>query len=39
MTQTTFAPGTVITNRNRLWRMDAQAGYVLVATPLEPLRH
>jgi hypothetical protein len=35
MTQTTFAPGSVITNRNRLWRVDAQAGEVLVATPID----
>jgi hypothetical protein len=35
MTQTTFAPGTVIANRNRLWRVDAQAGEVLVATPID----
>jgi hypothetical protein len=35
MTQTTFAPGTVITNRNRLWRVDAQAGDVLIATPID----
>lgn len=24
MTDTTFAPGTVVTNRGRLWRVDAQ---------------
>jgi hypothetical protein len=35
MTQTTFAPGSVITNRNRLWRVDAQAGEVLVAMPID----
>jgi superfamily II DNA or RNA helicase len=35
MTQTTFAPGSVIANRNRLWRVDAQAGEVLVATPID----
>jgi hypothetical protein len=35
MTQTTFAPGTVIANRNRLWRVDAQAGDVLIATPID----
>jgi hypothetical protein len=32
MSQTAFAPGTVITNRNRLWRVDAQADDVLIAT-------
>lgn len=26
MPDTTFAPGTVITNRNRLWRVDAHEG-------------
>jgi SNF2 family DNA or RNA helicase len=35
MTQPAFAPGTVITNRNRLWRVDAQAGDVLIATPID----
>jgi len=35
MTQTTFSPGTVITNRNRLWRVGAQAGDVLIATPID----
>jgi hypothetical protein len=35
VTQTTFAPGSVISNRNRLWRVDAQAGEVLVATPID----
>jgi hypothetical protein len=34
MTQTTFAPGTVITNRNRLWRVDAQASDVSVGHAL-----
>lgn len=32
---TSFAPGTVVTNRNRLWRVDAQAGDVLVATSID----
>lgn len=31
----TFAPGTVITNRSRLWRVDAQDGNVLVATTID----
>ncbi|MBM3749250.1 MAG: DEAD/DEAH box helicase, partial [Acidobacteria bacterium] len=31
----TFAPGTVITNRSRLWRVDAQEGTVLVATTID----
>jgi ERCC4-related helicase len=31
----TFAPGTVITNRSRLWRVDAQEGNVLVATTID----
>ena len=35
MTQTAFAPGTVISNRNRLWRVDAQTGDVLIATPID----
>jgi hypothetical protein len=35
MTQPAFAPGTVITNRYRLWRVDAQAGDVLIATPID----
>lgn len=30
-----FAPGTVITNRHRLWRVDAQIGNVLVATSID----
>jgi hypothetical protein len=33
MPDTTFAPGTVITNRSRLWRVDAHEGNVLIATP------
>ena len=35
MIQTTFAPGTVITNRHRLWRVDAQVGGVLMATSID----
>ncbi len=35
MSHSTFAPGTVITNRNRLWRVDAQVRDVLVATPID----
>ena len=35
MSQFTFAPGSVITNRMRLWRVDAQDGAVLTVTPLE----
>jgi len=35
MTRTSFAPGTVITNRNRLWRVGAQAGDVLIASPID----
>ena len=35
MPDTTFAPGTVITNRNRLWRVDAHEGDVLVATSID----
>jgi hypothetical protein len=30
-----FAPGSVIRNRSRLWRVDAQEGDVLVATPID----
>jgi superfamily II DNA or RNA helicase len=35
MAHTSLAPGTVITNRNRLWRVDAQVGNVLVATSID----
>jgi hypothetical protein len=35
MPDTTFAPGTVITNRNRLWHVDAHEGDVLVATSID----
>lgn len=35
MLVTTFAPGTVITNRNRLWRVDAYEGDILVAIPVD----
>jgi len=35
MPDTTFAPGTVITNRSRLWRVDAQEGDVLIATSID----
>ncbi|MBN1978380.1 MAG: DEAD/DEAH box helicase [Anaerolineae bacterium] len=31
----TFSPGTVIRNRARLWRVDAQEGHVLVATSID----
>jgi hypothetical protein len=34
MSNTTFAPGTVITNRSRLWRVDAHEGDILVATSI-----
>lgn len=30
-----FPPGSVVTNRSRLWRVDAQAGEVLVATSID----
>ena len=30
-----FAPGSVIRNRSRLWRVDAHEGDVLVATPID----
>ena len=32
---TTFAPGTVITNRHRLWRVDGQERDVLVTTSID----
>ena len=35
MPDTTFAPGTVITNRFRLWRVDAHEADVLVATSMD----
>jgi len=35
MTDLSFAPGTVIRNRNRLWRVDAQEGHVLTATAID----
>ena len=35
MTDATFAPGSVIRNRDRLWRVDAQLGDVLVATSID----
>jgi superfamily II DNA or RNA helicase len=35
MPQATFAPGTVVTNRNRLWRVDGQAGDILISTPID----
>ncbi|MBN1485503.1 MAG: DEAD/DEAH box helicase, partial [Chloroflexia bacterium] len=35
MTGIAFAPGSVISNRNRLWRVDAQVGDVLVATSID----
>ena len=31
----TFSPGTVITNRSRLWRVDVQEGNVLAATTID----
>ncbi len=31
----TYAPGTVIRNRSRLWRVDGQEGSVLVATAID----
>ena len=34
MAQVTYAPGSVIRNRERLWRVDAQLGDVLVATSI-----
>lgn len=30
-----FTPGTVVSARNRLWRIDQQKGEVLTATPLD----
>jgi hypothetical protein len=30
-----FAPGSVIRNRSRLWRVDAHEGDILVATPID----
>ena len=30
-----FTPGTIITNRRRLWRVDGQQGAVLVATSID----
>lgn len=35
MPQTTFAPGTVIATRSRLWRVDGQEGDVLIATSID----
>jgi len=35
MSQTALAPGTVISNRNRLWRVDAHTGDLLVATSID----
>lgn len=32
---TSFTPGTVVSARNRLWRVDQQEGKVLTATPLD----
>lgn len=31
----TFSPGTVISHRNRLWRVDGQDGDVLTATAID----
>ena len=30
-----FTPGTIIENRRRLWRVDAQDGNILSATPID----
>ncbi len=35
MADVTYAPGSVIRNRDRLWRVDAQLGDVLVATSID----
>jgi len=35
MSVVSFSPGTLISSRNRLWRVDAQAGDVLVATSID----
>jgi len=35
MAEVTYAPGSVIKNRDRLWRVDAQLGDVLVATSID----
>jgi len=35
MSMTVFAPGAVVANRNRLWRVDAQEAYVPLATAVE----
>jgi len=35
MSAQAYAPGTVIRNRSRLWRVDAQEGDVLVATSID----
>lgn len=35
MVETSFAPGSVVKNRDRLWRVDAQLGHVLVATSID----
>ena len=35
MAVSSFTPGTVVSARNRLWRVDQQEGEVLTATPLD----
>ena len=35
MSQFALAPGTIISNRNRLWRVDAHTGNLLVATSID----
>ena len=35
MADVTYAPGSVIRNRDRLWRVDAQMDDVLVATSID----
>ena len=35
MAETSFAPGSVIKNRDRLWRVDVQLGHVLVAPSID----
>jgi ERCC4-related helicase len=35
VSQTAFAPGSVISNRSRLWRVDAQEGDTLIATSID----
>ncbi len=35
MARRTYTPSTVIRNRSRLWRVDAQEGNILIATPID----